>query len=228
MKQIVTAVCIGICFFVAFYIFSLEVKREQFTKINFDVTVKLQDNISPKLDEPFEDLSFLVSPVLSLVLLAIITFIALIDVKKKKIYPGALFIPLFFVFMIGLELLGKAKVESPGPPFFMLKNPTTIFPIHFVQEAFSYPSGHAARALYLFGIFCILVFRLGNKKIFGISTIVMMGIILLISLGKVYLGHHWLSDIIGGWIIASAFLILLIPLLHTGIKMQTIFSVTKK
>lgn len=207
-------------FLFSFYIFSILVKNEVFSQINFNFTVKLQDNIPERFAEVMEDVSFFVSPVVSVVLVGLLALYAGIDIRRKILYPGALLIPLFFALMIGIEVLGKVRVESPGPPFFMIKNPTTIFPTYFVQEAYSYPSGHSARALFIFGAFCLVTIRSWNKKIVAISIIGMSGIIFIISLGKVYLGHHWLSDIIGGWIIASAFLLLLVPFLWYGIPIQ--------
>jgi membrane-associated phospholipid phosphatase len=182
------------------------VKQERFKQINFDTTVRLQDNIPARFDEPLEDLSFFVSPVLSLVWVSVLTLLSLINLKEKKLYLGALLIPVFFALMITGEIVGKARVESPAPPFFLLKNPTTIFPRYHVQEDYSYPSGHAARLLFFAGIVSYLLWRTKKRTFFVICTTVALAIVLVMSLGKVHLGHHWLSDIVGGWIIALAFL----------------------
>jgi undecaprenyl-diphosphatase len=223
-KRIAIFLCVlfGLFIFLVFYVFSVFVKHEIFSQMNFDFTVKLQGNIPERFDEIIEEVAFFVSPFISIFLVGLLTLYAGIDIRKKMIYPGALLIPLFFALMIGIEIFGKVRVESPGPPFFMIKNPTTIFPTYFVQEAYSYPSGHAARALFIFGTFCLVSFRSWNKKVVAILVAALSGIILTISLGKVHLGHHWLSDIIGGWIIASAFLVLLVPFLFYGIRINTI------
>lgn len=203
MKQLLVMLA-GIFFLFLFYNFSVQVKNERFKQINFDTTVRLQDNIPARFEEPIEDLGFFISPVPSLIWIAVLTLFALISIPKKKIYPAALLLPFFFGLMIGAEIIGKSRVESPAPPFFMLKNPTTLFPKYHVQEEYSYPSGHAARSLFFAGIVSWLLRRSGNKKIWLLGTFGLAGVVLVISLGKVYLGHHWLSDILGGWLIALA------------------------
>jgi membrane-associated phospholipid phosphatase len=195
---------VGIVFLFIFYGFSIQVKRERFKQVNFNFTVRLQHNIPDRFAEIFEDTSFVISPSFSLLWLGFITLFSTFDLKSKKLYFGALFIPLFFGLMIGGEILGKSRVESPAPPFFMLKNPVTIFPTYHVQELYSYPSGHAARALFFAGFIGYLLTRQKNKFLFTFWAGILVMAVVFISLGKIYLGHHWLTDIIGGWILASA------------------------
>ncbi|PWT71329.1 MAG: hypothetical protein C5B59_18305 [Bacteroidetes bacterium] len=197
---------IGICFLVLFYLWSLAVKKDKFHQLNFDTTVKLQDKIPKKFDSYWEDLTFFAEPGPSIVLMGVITLIAVVDVKKKKFTPQGLIIPLFFGLVVFAEIYGKAKVESPAPPFFMLKNPTSFFPKFFVQEQYSYPSGHAARSLFATIIGAYLVLRYSKQwQSLALYLCIFLSLCLLISFGKVYLGQHWLSDIIGGFLVALAF-----------------------
>lgn len=203
---------VGLLLLVVFYFFSLQVKRGVFEQLNFDTTVRLQDKIPERFGEVFEDVGFFVSPLPSVGVLAILTVVALVSFKQtyhKKIF-FALFIPVCFFLMIGIEIFGKERVESPAPPFFMIKNPTTIFPKYHVTELYSYPSGHASRALFIGGV-SMFLFRRSVGKRFGkvVQSLFVVGVIafiLMVSIGKVYLGQHWMSDIVGGWILAGAFL----------------------
>lgn len=213
----------GFFFLFLFYVFSLQVKNERFKQINFDTTVRLQDNIPARLEEPLEDISFLVSPVLSLFWVGLFTLISLVGIKKRVVYPGALLIPLFFGLMIGAEIVGKSRVESPAPPFFMLKNPTTIFPKYHVQEAYSYPSGHAARSLFFAGLISLYTFKRCHKLLFICVTSIGLGMVVLMSVGKVFLGHHWLSDIVGGVIVAIGFLCFTYAALVPKVSIQRFF-----
>jgi undecaprenyl-diphosphatase len=74
----------------------------------------------------------------------------------------------------------------------MIKNSTTIFPQFYINEQFSYPSGHTSRAVFI----AIVVWLLAKKRRnVGIALLAWVG---LIALGRIYLGSHWLSDVIGG------------------------------
>ncbi len=194
------------CLFL-FYLLSLFVKQERLTRVNFDTTVRLQDNIPRRFDGLFEDMAFLVSPGMSIIIGIALTGLAFFDIRTKRIHVAALIIPLAFVGLLAAEVFGKSRVESPAPPFFMIKNPTTVFPRYHVQEQYSYPSGHAARSMFFVGIASLIVFRsIRRRSIAFVFLICFLCLSLFISVGKVYLGRHWLSDILGGWILAWAFL----------------------
>lgn len=191
---------------IVFYVFSWQVKQGTLTKFSFDTTVRLQGKSPERLDEVWEDLSYFVSPVNSVIIVGLLTLLGVLSGRSRKAKAAALLIPVFFGFMIAAEIYGKARVESAAPPFFMLKNPTTIFPKYHVQEEYSYPSGHAARSLYLGLVFLGLVFPKMYKRryIFGLLSFGTLSVVTAISIGKVILGQHWIADTIGGWIIAVA------------------------
>lgn len=204
MKHRILIFIAGIVLLIFFAGFSRLVKQDRFTSVDFATTVKVQDRM-PVIerfggDYLWEDIGFLVSPPLSIVLVLLLTFIGLFKNGIRKPAWGALVIPLGFACMIGVELYGKSVVHHPAPPFFMLKNPTTIFPTYYVQEDFSYPSGHAARAIFLGVVGLTLIPK--PKKIW-VGIVFGVGIF-LICVGKIYLGHHWISDIIGGALIGGS------------------------
>lgn len=208
-------VCFGIGLFllVTFFFVSRAVRDGYFTTINFDTTVRLQDNIPHRVAELFEDASFFVSPFFSVLWVSALTIFAFFSQGLRKLTGGALSIPIFFALSVFAEVYGKTVVHSPAPPFFMLKNPTTIFPTYYVQESYSYPSGHAARSFFLAVVLWLIVFfqsRYFHSKHLRIFIPIGVGIGLfllasLISIGKVYLGHHWVADILGGSLVGIGF-----------------------
>jgi len=178
-----------------FYVFSHGVKHGFLKQTDFDTTVRLQNHIPARFDEIWEDLAFFVTPVPSIFFVGLLTIAAF---ANKKIRLRALIIPILFGALAMGELYGKSVVHHPAPPFFMIKNPTTIFPQFYVNEQYSYPSGHTARAVFLAIVLWSLTIQQCTMKkrfLIGAGLGLYVG---LVALGRIYLGHHWLSDVIGG------------------------------
>ncbi len=200
---------LGVFLLFSFYLFSRQVKRGFLKQTDFNTTVRIQDNVPKRFDETWEDIAFFVTPGPSVAVVGLLTIIALVDWKKKKIRLSALLIPIFFALLVGGEMYGKSVVHHPAPPFFMIKNPTTIFPTYYINEQYSYPSGHTARAVFLgllsFSLFIIhdSIFKNIKLKLAGVVGII--GYIAIVALGRIYLGHHWLSDILGGGLLGAGF-----------------------
>ena len=75
-------------------------------------------------------------------------------------------------------------------------------PIHILTESFSFPSGHTTMAVVFFGLITYLLITKKQK----LATIATTAIILIISLTRIYLNVHWLTDIIAGIIIGLTIL----------------------
>ena len=102
---------------------------------------------------------------------------------------------LFLVTMAGeilLEVSLKATYRRARPePFFDLPFP----------ESFSFPSGHALGALCFYGIVAwIIIDNLESKAWQIITALVAGALILAIGLSRIYLGMHYPSDVVGGFL----------------------------
>lgn len=196
----------------SFALYSKFVDSDVVARIDFDVTVKLQERIDTStrlrftraIGEVMEASTFFASPVFSVGAIGLITLIGLVKEKKWKKKIRILAIPILFALLVVGEMYGKSVVHHPAPPFFMIKNPTTIFPKYYINDEFSYPSGHVARAVFI----AVLVLRIRyyvlrkNKRLWILAGLsIYVG---LVSLSRIYLGHHWLSDVIGGVILGGA------------------------
>src|SRR5260221_13335225 len=94
----------GFAFLFLFYLFSVQVKKDRFHTLNFNFTVRLQDKMPKRFDGRWEDITFFAEPLMSLLFVGALTIAALVDIKKKKLHPGALLIPLCFGLMLLAEV----------------------------------------------------------------------------------------------------------------------------
>ncbi len=83
------------------------------------------------------------------------------------------------------------------------------------ERGFSFPSGHSmgAAAFYGFVIYIIFESKL-SAVVKRLLTSVTLMVIALIGLSRIYLGVHYLSDIIAGYLISSLYLIMFTGFVH--------------
>ncbi|MBI5449119.1 phosphatase PAP2 family protein [Candidatus Gottesmanbacteria bacterium] len=207
MNKFIKYCSIGFGLLLLFTVFSREVKRGFLKSTDFDATVKLQNKISARYDQVMDDGAILIDPIVSSIIVLGLTGWTFLNSKgKRKII--AVSIPLAFILLTLIEVYGKNFVPHPGPPFFMIKQPTTIFPQFHVVQPYSYPSGHAARATFLgvigSGIMYQVTKKVSDRKRFWMLGAI-TGYVIFIYVSRIYLGHHWLSDIIGGALLGAGF-----------------------
>lgn len=100
---------------------------------------------------------------------------------------------------------------------------------------FSFPSGHSMGSLVFYGFLIYLIVRSQQNKVIKIGFSMALGLlILLIGTSRIYLGAHFPSDIIAGYIVGTIWLTLCISVLewirwqrssqvHLGHALQSIF-----
>lgn len=109
--------------------------------------------------------------------------------KKAALYT-------LFTLLAGLvSTILKAVVNRPRPS-------DTLVRIVSKTTQQSFPSGHVLFYVVFFGFMVILMFQLENipKSIRIIVGGISLLMIFLIPVSRIYLGAHWLSDVLGGFL----------------------------
>lgn len=92
--------------------------------------------------------------------------------------------------------------------------------INLVEETgFSFPSGHTMVGFAFYGLITYLLYKKASKKNTKIILIISFILLsLLIGFSRIYLGVHYLTDIIGAFLLASLYLKIFIKLILTEKK----------
>ncbi len=79
------------------------------------------------------------------------------------------------------------------------------------QGGYSFPSGHALGAFFFYGVLAYFLYTLAQTKATRVSITFLATILIgLIGVSRLYLGVHWLSDVVAGWIMGATILIVFI------------------
>ena len=98
---------------------------------------------------------------------------------------------------LGFTYLTKLLVERPRPLYAII-----------LENSSSFPSAHATIAVAFYGFLAYLLFEKTKNKLHH-SLIVLAAIILILAIGfsRLYLGVHYLSDVLAGYLVGLAWLI---------------------
>jgi undecaprenyl-diphosphatase len=113
--------------------------------------------------------------------------------KKKFIIP-------FSLVVIGAEIitfLGKILFYRPRPLYAV-----------FTETDFSFPSGHATIAVAFYGYLAYILVKLLKNRYNWPITVITVLIIILIGFSRLYLGVHYVSDVLAGYLVGSLSLII--------------------
>lgn len=135
------------------------------------------------------------------VLLPICLLVAFFCYQKKWKIEGY-FILFSFAVMGGVSTALKYVYQRPRPSIEWLIHTTS----------YSFPSWHAASTLMIAGVMVILIQQ--HMKPSFMKRLVQLGLIvlaMLVGISRIYVGVHYPTDIIGGWLLATTLLQLLFP-----------------
>ena len=129
------------------------------------------------------------------IFLIILTITLFILIKNKKI---GLSIILNLIVITGLNQILKYILQRPRPTEYRL----------IEETGFSFPSGHSMVSMAFYGYLIYLIYKyVKNKDLKWISIVLLSILICSIGISRIYLGVHYTSDVLGGFLISLSYLI---------------------
>lgn len=131
-------------------------------------------------------------------ILIIIALSSLVVVKNKK--TGiAICINLASIGLLNQIL--KNIIQRPRPEGFRLVE----------ESGYSFPSGHSMASMAFYGLIIYFIYKnIKNKTVRNSICIALSALIFFIGISRIYLGVHYASDVLAGFLISIAYLIIYI------------------
>lgn len=185
-KWFLVALLLFIFVFITHELLKDELKGFDTVIYNLIISIK-----SPFFTEIFKLITFFASPIF-LITLSILLFL----VFKNKKYGLLSMINLIIV--VAVNQILKLIFSRPRPFEWML----------IEESGYSFPSGHAMVSMGFYGMLIFLIWQTNIQKTKKkIWTTILTILIILIGISRIYLGVHYASDIIGGFVLTLSYLI---------------------
>lgn len=136
--------------------------------------------------------------VYTLVLIALVLLFLTVYYKKG-----------FYGIMVAINLLTVWLVNNGLKYIFHRERPNILRIVEITN--YSFPSGHAMVSMSFYGFLAYLILKTKNKKWIKLMTVSLMAaIILLIGVSRIYLGVHYFSDVLAGYVFGWIWMIFMI------------------
>lgn len=132
------------------------------------------------------------------IFLITLSLILLLIIKNKKI---GILIWLNLGISVLLNQALKFIIQRPRPTEFRIIN----------ESGYSFPSGHSMVSSAFYGFLIYLIYKNVKNKYLKWSLITLLSLVILtIGISRIYLGVHYTSDVIAGFLISVSYLIIFI------------------
>ena len=144
------------------------------------------------------------------IFLIILTITLFILIKNKKI-GFSIFSNLVIVTL--LNQLLKNILQRPRPTEFRIVEET----------GYSFPSGHSMVSMAFYGYLIYLIYRYVENNYLKWTLIVLLSILICtIGISRIYLGVHYTSDVLGGFLISISYLVIYISAVNKFLLVEKI------
>lgn len=182
---------------VIFAIFTYKVVADKTIYIDSIVYNYISNNIINKnRTEIVKMITNITSPIMVIITLLILV----LAIKDKKIKISLV------INLLGITIINnliKVIIARPRPEINKL----------VTETGYSFPSGHSITSMVFYGYLVYLTYKyINNKKIKILLIIFLILLIPTIGLSRIYLGVHYTSDVLCGFLLGIIYLILFISI----------------
>ena len=132
------------------------------------------------------------------IFIILLTVILIAVIKNKKI--GLSILANLAIITILNQLL-KRILQRPRPTEYRI----------IEETGYSFPSGHSMISMAFYGYLIYLIYKyVENKNVKWILISLLSVLICLIGISRIYLGVHYTSDVLGGFLISISYLVIYI------------------
>jgi len=107
----------------------------------------------------------------------------------------------------------------------LVQRPRPDEALHLIEQGgFSFPSGHSITSMFVFGLLiCLIRINVKDRKTADILTVLLAIPMIFVGLSRIYLGVHYPTDVLAGWCLGIAVIIILKSLVMRikYVKMKT-------
>ncbi len=189
-KWIIFSICLILFLALAEDVFNKEIMQGDIIGYNFVKTYLINEQVTPimKIVTFFGGATCLIG----------LTIILFIIIKNKKI---GFLIGINLITITILNQLFKFILQRPRPTEYRIIN----------ESGYSFPSGHSMISMAFYGFLIYLIYKyVKNKKLKYISIALISILIIFIGISRIYLGVHYTSDVLAGFLFSISYLIIFI------------------
>ncbi len=148
----------------------------------------------PFLDVLMRIITFFASDIVIISIVVLSMLYLFVENKKKK----SLFVGLTIGSAMLIYLFFNTVIQRARPIY-----------ISIAETRYSYPSGHTTASITIYGLFLYIINK-GNysKKMKRLLSSICLFFMIFIPISRLYLGAHFISDVIGGLLLASLCIVL--------------------
>ena len=196
-RWIIVTICMTI-----FLIFAISIIKEEsilIDQIGYNIISKylISDFMTPIVK--------IVTQLASPIFLIILTILLIVVIKNNNIRK---YICANLIISTVLNFGIKNILRRPRPDEFRI----------IEENGYSFPSGHSMVSMAFYGLLIYLIYkRVKNKYLkYGLITLLSI-VIILIGLSRIYLGVHYTSDVLAGFLLGISYLIIFISIINEKI-----------
>ena len=83
-----------------------------------------------------------------------------------------------------------------------------------------FPSGHTMNSFVVYVGIALIVGRVAGPRVGRVASVIAVALTVSVGISRIYLGAHWLSDVIGGYLAGASWLLLLAMGWHAVTRRQ--------